>query len=197
MCRGELSGRKKLKKSLLLALLSYESWVFVKEKPDWKKIGDSPGILRNFLGLHAACHFNKMGHFPSMLHDFCRYFNSTWSPKKHCDYRNWWNLIKTTIIVIFPVTSDKFFLSRLPDWLFPVRINTKHHTKHWTRSVGGVLSIYLICKMLLGKKKKEYFGRKIKRICCIYVLPCINCDEEWQGSYENPNHPVRYTSWYR
>ena len=46
--------------------------------------------------------------------------------------------------------------------------------------------------MLLGKTKKEYFGRKVKCIYCIYVLLCINCDEEWQGSYENPRQPAEH-----
>ena len=45
--------------------------------------------------------------------------------------------------------------------------------------------------MLLGKTKKEYFGRKSKWIYCIYVLLYINCDEEWQGTCENPTQPAR------
>ena len=49
-----------------------------------------------------------------------------------------WNLIKITIFVIFSIHPIKFFLSRVPDWPFPARIDTtKRHTKHWTRSVGG------------------------------------------------------------
>ena len=46
--------------------------------------------------------------------------------------------------------------------------------------------------MLLGKTKKEYFGQKVKCVYYIYVLLCIKCDEEWQGSYENPSQP---SSW--
>ena len=53
--------------------------------------------------------------------------------------------------------------------------NTEHEA--WEARRSRVLSIYLIPKMLLGKTKKEYFGRKVKCICCIYVLLCINCDE--------------------
>ena len=40
--------------------------------------------------------------------------------------------------------------------------------------------------MLLGQTKNEYFGQAVKCNYCIYVLLCIYCDEEWQGSYENP-----------
>ena len=47
-------------------------------------------------------------------------------------------------------------------------------------------------QLLLGKTKKEYFGKKVKYICCIYVLLCINCYKEWQGSYENPSLPAKY-----
>ena len=67
--------------------------------------------------------------------------------------------------------------------------NTLHEAQEARRS--RAFSIYLIPKMLLGKTKNEYFGRKVKCICCIYVLLCINCDEEWQGSYENPSLPDR------
>ena len=104
-------------------------------------------------------------------------------------------MIKTTIIVIFSTISDKFFLSRLPHWLFPKRIDTKY----WKRGLTGnqvnrsmIFSIHLTPKMLLGKIKKEYFAWKVKCIYCIYVLICVNWDEEWQVSYENPSQPSRY-----
>ena len=55
-----------------------------------------------------------------------------------------------------------------------------------------IFLINLIPKILLGKTKKEYFGRKVKFIYYIYVLLWINCGEEWQGSYENSSQPTRY-----
>ena len=64
---------------------------------------------------------------------------------------------------------------------------------YFVRYVHGYMKsfpIYLIPKMLLGETKKEYFGWKVKFICCIYVLLCIKRDEEWQGSYENPSQPT-------
>ena len=68
--------------------------------------------------------------------------------------------------------------------------NTGHEAKEAKRNT--VFSIYLIPKMLLGERKKEYFGRKVTCIYCIYVLLCINCDKEWQEPYENPIQLARH-----
>ena len=45
---------------------------------------------------------------------------------KNCDYRNY-----------SQQNPIKFFLSRPPDWPFPVTADTTRHTKYWTRSVEG------------------------------------------------------------
>ena len=68
--------------------------------------------------------------------------------------------------------------------------NTGHETKEAKRS--RLFSIYLILKIFLGERKKEYFGRKVTCIYCIYVLLCINCDREWQEPYENPSQLARH-----
>ena len=115
-------------------------------------------------------------------------------PKKYYDYRNSWNLIKTTNIVIFSITSDQV-LPITATWLAvsshnryktPYKtLGTKRRKQEW-EDLARLLLIYLIPKMLLGETKKEYFGRNVKCICWIYVFICINCDETWQGSYKNP-----------
>ena len=118
---------------------------------------------------------------------------STHPPKKYYDYCNSWNLIKATIVVVFSITSDQVL--PITATLLAVSSQNRYTTPYKTLDtkrrrrgdVTRVLSIYLIPKMLLGKTKKEYFGRKVKCISWIYVLLCINCDEKWQGSYENPS----------
>ena len=70
MCRGDISaiitrlmynvcqvggsGREELKNSLPLSLLSHESWIIVKENPDWKKYA-----FRGFT--KEGISFNKKG----------------------------------------------------------------------------------------------------------------------------------------
>ena len=101
---------------------------------------------------------------------------------KNYDYRNIFNNIRSSS------SYRGYLISRFESESIQNAIqNTGHEAQEVRRS--RVLSIYLIPKILLGKIKKEYFGQRVKCICCIYVLLSINCDEEWQGSYENPSQP--------
>ena len=107
--------------------------------------------------------------------------NTTCSPKKYYDNRRTWNLIKTTIIVII---------------FNNIRSSSSYHGyligRFQSKDLARVFSIHSITKMLLGKTKKENLRQKVKCVYCIHVLLCINCDEEWQASYENPSQPARH-----